>query len=70
MRGTQFAQLSVLVAVAQEASFTRAAKRLGLSDATLSQAVQALEAQFGARPLNRTTRSVASAEVRDATNAK
>jgi DNA-binding transcriptional LysR family regulator len=59
MRGTQFAELSVFVAVAEEASFTKAAKRLGLSNATLSQAVRALEERLGTRLLNRTTRSVA-----------
>ena len=63
MRGSQFAQLSVFVAVAQEASFTKAAKRLGLSNATLSQAVHALEERLGARLLNRTTRSVSVTEV-------
>ena len=40
MRGTQFAELSAFVAVAEEASFTKAAKRLGLSTATLSQTVR------------------------------
>jgi DNA-binding transcriptional LysR family regulator len=59
MRGTQFAELSVFVAVAEEMSFTKAARRLGLSNATLSQAVRALEERLGARLLNRTTRSVA-----------
>jgi DNA-binding transcriptional LysR family regulator len=63
MRGSQFAQLSVFVAVAQESSFTKAAKRLGLSNATLSQAVHALEERLGARLLNRTTRSVSLTEV-------
>src|SRR5580693_6920 len=59
MRGTQFAELSVFVAVAEEMSFTKAARRLGLSNATLSQAVRALEERLGTRLLNRTTRSVA-----------
>lgn len=62
MRGTQFAELSAFVAVAEEASFTKAAKRLGLSNATLSQTVRALEEQLGVRLLNRTTRSVAPTE--------
>jgi len=59
MRGSQFAELSVFVAVAEQASFTKAAKRLGLSTATLSQSVRALEERLGVRLLNRTTRSVA-----------
>jgi DNA-binding transcriptional LysR family regulator len=59
MRGTQFAELSAFVAVAEEASFTKAAKRLGMSPAWLSTAVRALEQHIGVRLLNRTTRSVA-----------
>jgi DNA-binding transcriptional LysR family regulator len=59
MRGTQFAELSAFVAVAEEASFTKAAKRLGVSTATLSGTVRSLEEQLGVRLLNRTTRSVA-----------
>src|SRR5262249_12789324 len=62
MRGTQFAELSAFVAVAEEASFTKAAKRMGLSTATLSQTVRALEERLGVRLLNRTTRSVAPTE--------
>ena len=59
MRGTQFADLSVFVAVADQASFTKAARLLGLSTATLSQTIRALEGRLGVRLLNRTTRSVA-----------
>jgi DNA-binding transcriptional LysR family regulator len=62
MRGTQFAELSAFVAVAEEASFTKAAKRISLSTATLSQTVRALEERLGVRLLNRTTRSVAPTE--------
>jgi DNA-binding transcriptional LysR family regulator len=59
MRGTHFAELSAFVAVAEQASFTNAARHLGLSTAPLSQTVRALEARLGVRLLNRTTRSVA-----------
>jgi DNA-binding transcriptional LysR family regulator len=62
MRGTEFAELSAFVAVAEESSFTKAAKRLGLSPATLSQTIRSLEDRLGVRLLNRTTRSVAPTE--------
>ena len=62
MRGTQFAQLTAFVAVAEHSSFTRAATHLGISTPTLSQTIRALEEQFGVRLLNRTTRSVALTE--------
>ena len=59
MRLTRFAELNAFVTVAEQASFTKAARRLGLSTATLSQTVRALEDDLGVRLLNRTTRSVA-----------
>ena len=55
-------QLNVLAAfltVAKERSFTRAAKRLGVSPSALSHAVKGLEERIGIRLLARTTRSVA-----------
>ncbi len=58
MRGTQFAELSAFVAVAEQKSFTKAAQQLGISTATLSQAIRSLEDGLGVRLLNRTTRSV------------
>jgi DNA-binding transcriptional LysR family regulator len=61
-RGTQFAQLTAFVAVAEHRSFTRAAEHLGISTPSLSQAVRGLEESFGVRLLNRTTRSVALTE--------
>jgi DNA-binding transcriptional LysR family regulator len=62
MRGTQFAQLTAFVAVAEHSSFTRAATYLGISTPSLSQTIRSLEEQFGVRLLNRTTRSVALTE--------
>ena len=62
MRGTQFAQLTAFVAVAEHSSFTRAATHLGISTPSLSQTIRALEEQFGVRLLDRTTRSVALTE--------
>jgi DNA-binding transcriptional LysR family regulator len=58
MRGTHFAELSGFVAVAEQKSFTRAAKLLGISTATLSQSISSLEKRLNVRLLNRTTRSV------------
>src|SRR5947207_13526299 len=51
--------LSAFLTVAEERSFTRAAKRLGVSTSALSHAMQGLEERFGVRLLARTTRSVA-----------
>jgi DNA-binding transcriptional LysR family regulator len=62
MRGTQFAQLTAFVAVAEHSSFTRAAMQLGISTPSLSQTIRSLEEQFGVRLLDRTTRSVALTE--------
>lgn len=54
--------LAALVAVAEERSFTKAAKRLGVSPSALSHAIRRLEEHVGARLLARTTRSVAPTE--------
>src|SRR5436189_6296924 len=51
--------LSAFLAVAEERSFTRAAKRLGVSTSALSHAMRGLEERFGVPLLARTTRSVA-----------
>ena len=58
MRGNHFTELNGFVAVADQASFTKAARLLGVSTATLSQMIRALEDRLGVRLLNRTTRSV------------
>src|SRR2546425_10957060 len=51
--------LSAFLTVAEERSFTRAAKRLRVSTSALSHAMRGLEERFGVRLLARTTRSVA-----------
>src|SRR5215467_5557065 len=63
MRGTRFAELSAFVAVAELSSFTKAAQQLGISTATLSHTIRALEESLGVRLLNRTTRSVSPTDV-------
>lgn len=50
--------MSVFVAVAEEAGFAAAARRLNMSPPTVTRAVSELEARLGARLLHRTTRSV------------
>jgi DNA-binding transcriptional LysR family regulator len=51
--------LSAFVVVAEERSFTRAAKRFGVSPSAMSHAMRGLEERVGVRLLSRTTRSVA-----------
>jgi DNA-binding transcriptional LysR family regulator len=51
--------LAAFLAVAEERSFTRAAKRLTVSRSALSHAIRGLEERIGVRLLARTTRSVA-----------
>src|SRR6476660_8828515 len=51
--------LAAFLVVAEERSFTRAAKRVGVSRSALSHAVRGLEERIGVRLLSRTTRSVA-----------
>ncbi|WP_159996860.1 LysR family transcriptional regulator [Roseomonas sp. 18066] len=59
MARDEIQDLSSFVAVAEERSFTRAAARLGTSQAALSHTVRRLEERLGVRLLSRTTRSVA-----------
>jgi LysR family transcriptional activator of glutamate synthase operon len=52
-------QLRAFVMLAERRTFTEAARRLGLSQPTLSRQVQALEEELGAKLLVRTPRGVA-----------
>ena len=62
MRGTDFAELTAFVAVAEQRNFAKAAAQLSIAPSTLSQTIRALEERLGVRLLNRTTRSVAPTE--------
>lgn len=50
--------LMSFIMVARESSFTRAAKRIGVSQSALSHSVRGLEERLGVQLLHRTTRSV------------
>jgi DNA-binding transcriptional LysR family regulator len=54
--------LSAFVTVARAGGFRDAAKLVGVSASSLSEAVRRLEARLGVRLLNRTTRSIAPTE--------
>lgn len=62
MRREDLGDLTALLAVAEERSFTRAAAKLGTSQSALSHTVRRLEARLGLRLLTRTTRNVAPTE--------
>jgi DNA-binding transcriptional LysR family regulator len=57
------ADLNAFLAVAQARGFRDAARTVGSSASTLSEAVRRLEARLGVRLLHRTTRSVVPTEV-------
>jgi DNA-binding transcriptional LysR family regulator len=57
-----FGALAAFVAVAEERSFTKAAKRQGVTPSALSHAIRGLEERMAVRLLARTTRSVAPTE--------
>jgi DNA-binding transcriptional LysR family regulator len=54
--------LAAFLAIAEARSFTKAAKRLGVSPSAMSHAIRGLEETLGVRLLSRTTRSVAPTE--------
>jgi DNA-binding transcriptional LysR family regulator len=54
----RFVQLTAYVAVAEEESFARAARRLNMSAPALTRTIAALEQSLGVKLLNRTTRFV------------
>ena len=62
MEQNDLSTLAVFFAVAEERSFTRAGKRLGVSPSAMSHAIRGLEEDLGVRLLSRTTRSVAPTE--------
>src|SRR5437868_10207480 len=57
-----FSALTTFVAVAEERSFTTAAKRQGVSPSAISHSMRALEETLGVRLIARTTRSMALTE--------
>ena len=61
MKETQadYGLIATFVAVAQESSFTKAAKKLGVGKGTVSRAIAELERQLGAELIHRTTHAVA-----------
>jgi DNA-binding transcriptional LysR family regulator len=63
MTRDDISDLLVFMSVADERSFTRAAKRLGTTQSALSHTMNRLEARLGLRLLTRTTRSVAPTAV-------
>ena len=62
MAATDLNILSAFLAIAEERSFTKAAKRLGVSPSAVSHAIRGPEEDIGVRLLSRRTRSIASTE--------
>ena len=54
----EFSELQTFVAVAHSGSFAGAARRLALSPAMVGRRIQALEERYGAKLIERTTRSL------------
>jgi DNA-binding transcriptional LysR family regulator len=59
MAADDLSALSMFLTVAEERSFTKAAKRFGITPSAVSHAMRDLEEEIGVRLLSRTTRSVA-----------
>ena len=59
MDKTDLATVTTFIAVAEEKSFTKAAKRQGVTPSAISHAMRTLEEGLGVRLIARTTRSVA-----------
>ncbi|NYE59479.1 DNA-binding transcriptional LysR family regulator [Duganella sp. 1224] len=62
MEYENFNDLLAFVTVAREGSFTRAARKMGVSQSALSHTIRGLETRLGIRLLTRTTRSVSPTE--------
>ena len=62
MRRDNVNDLLAFIAVARERSFTKAAKKAGLSQSALSHTIRQLEERLGIRLLTRTTRAVSPTE--------
>ena len=62
MKRDDLNDLGAFAVVAEQASFTRAAAQLGMSQSALSHAMKSLEARLNVRLLSRTTRSVSTTE--------
>jgi DNA-binding transcriptional LysR family regulator len=63
MRKLGLLEMNAFVAIAERASFAKAALQLGISRSALSEMMRGLEERLGVRLLNRTTRSVAPTEI-------
>jgi DNA-binding transcriptional LysR family regulator len=59
MQGSEFAELSIFLAVAHWRSFSKAAIERGVAASAVSHAIRKLEQRVGVRLFHRTTRSVA-----------
>lgn len=70
MQANHLASLSAFLVVAEERSFTRTAKRLGVTPSAISHSMRELEEAIGVRLLSRTTRSVGLTDAGDRLRAR